>query len=107
MTSIAFHERDYSHLGILAVGHADGTVALYTWNAEDTPKGARAQWGFLKVRDLETEKNISASITCLNFIGLVGFLTCVFQLTRTFVSYRETLWVGDSSGKVVRWVLPD
>ncbi|KAN0082499.1 hypothetical protein V8E55_008294 [Tylopilus felleus] len=88
VTSIAFHERDYSHLGILAVGHADGTVALYTWNAEDTPKGARAQWGFLKVRDLETEKNISASITCLNFIG-------------------ETLWVGDSSGKVVRWVLPD
>ncbi|KAG8221472.1 hypothetical protein J3R82DRAFT_1685 [Butyriboletus roseoflavus] len=88
VTSIAFHERDYSHLGIIATGHADGSVALYTWNAEDTPKGARAQWSFLKVRDLEAEKNASASITSLNFIG-------------------EALWVGDSSGKVVRWVVPD
>lgn len=68
VTSIAFHERDYSHLGILATGHADGSVALYTWNAEDTPEGARAQWGFLKVRDLKAEKNDAASITSLNFI---------------------------------------
>ncbi|KAH0828735.1 hypothetical protein J3R83DRAFT_3154 [Lanmaoa asiatica] len=69
VTSIAFHERDCSHLGILATGHADGTVALYTWNAEDTPEGARARWGFLKLRDLEAEKNTSASITSLDFIG--------------------------------------
>lgn len=69
VTSIAFHERDYSHLGILATGHEDGSIALYTWNAEDTPKGVRAQWGFLKVRDLEAEKNASASITSLNFVG--------------------------------------
>lgn len=69
VTSIAFHERDYSPLGILAIGHADGTVVLYTWNAEDTPKGVRAQWGFLKVRDLEAEKNSSVSITSLDFIG--------------------------------------
>ncbi|KAI9573033.1 hypothetical protein HD554DRAFT_2058344 [Boletus coccyginus] len=88
VTSIAFHERDYSPLGILAIGHTDGTVMLYTWNAEDTPKGARAQWGFLKVRDLEAEKGSSVSITSLDFIG-------------------ETLWVGDSSGKVVRWGLLD
>ncbi|KAF8444038.1 hypothetical protein L210DRAFT_3445126 [Boletus edulis BED1] len=88
VTSITFHERDYSHLGILAIGRADGSIALYTWNAEDTPKGAKAQWGFLKVRDLEAEKNTSASITSLHFIG-------------------ETLWVGESSGKVARWFLPD
>ncbi|KAF8552795.1 hypothetical protein OG21DRAFT_1465137 [Imleria badia] len=69
VTSIAFHERDYSHLGILAIGHADGSVVLYTWNAEDTSEDARAQWGFLKVRDLEAEKNDSASITSLDFIG--------------------------------------
>ena len=31
VTFVAFHERDYSHLGILAVGHAGGFVALYTW----------------------------------------------------------------------------
>ncbi|KAF8547687.1 beach-domain-containing protein [Imleria badia] len=75
VTSIAFHERDYSHLGILAIGHADGSVSLYTWNAEDTPEDARAQWGFLKVRDLEAEKNDSASITSLDFIGRVLFST--------------------------------
>lgn len=69
MTAIAFHERDYSHLGILATGRADGSVTLYTWNAEDTPKGARAQWGFLKLRDLEAEGNASASVTSLDFFG--------------------------------------
>lgn len=69
VTSIAFHERDFSHLGILATGRTDGSVTLYTWNAEDTPKDAQAQWSFLKVRDLEAEKNTSASITSLNFIG--------------------------------------
>lgn len=109
VTSIAFHERDYAHLGILAIGHADGSVALYTWNAEDTPKGARAQWGLLKVRDLEAEKNTTASITSLDFIGLVIFIPFIPLLAETcaLVPFSETLWVGDSSGKVVRWVLPD
>lgn len=70
VTSLAFHERDYSHLGILATGHADGSVALYTWNAEDTPKGVRARWSFIKVRDLEAENNASVSdISSLDFIG--------------------------------------
>lgn len=71
MTSIAFHERDYSHLGILATGHADGSVSLYTWSAEDTPKGARARWSFVKVRELEAENSTSASISSLDFIGCV------------------------------------
>ncbi|KAG9311479.1 hypothetical protein JVU11DRAFT_8594 [Chiua virens] len=69
VTSIAFHERDFSHLGILATGHADGSIALYTWNAEDTPTGARAQWGFLKVRELEAAKDTSTSVSALHFIG--------------------------------------
>ncbi|KAF8550747.1 hypothetical protein OG21DRAFT_1419181, partial [Imleria badia] len=56
VTSIAFHERDYSHLGILAIGNADGSVAFYTWNAEGTPEDARAQWGFLKVLDIFQER---------------------------------------------------
>ncbi|KIJ16174.1 hypothetical protein PAXINDRAFT_57636, partial [Paxillus involutus ATCC 200175] len=34
VTSIAFHEREYSHLGIVATRHAGGSVALYTWNAD-------------------------------------------------------------------------
>jgi hypothetical protein len=69
VTSIAFHEREYSDLGILATGHADGSVALYTWNAHGTPKGSRAQWEFLKVTDLEADKSTSASATALKFVG--------------------------------------
>ncbi|KIJ62307.1 hypothetical protein HYDPIDRAFT_30564 [Hydnomerulius pinastri MD-312] len=89
VTSIAFHEREYSHLGILAAGHADGSVALYTWNADGTPKGCRAQWEFVKIRDLDAGKIASeVSATALKFVG-------------------ETLWVGDSSGKVFRWMAPD
>ncbi|KIK98641.1 hypothetical protein PAXRUDRAFT_661323 [Paxillus rubicundulus Ve08.2h10] len=88
VTSIAFHEREYSHLGILATGHADGSVALHTWNADGAPKDGRAQWEFLKVRNLEAGEYTSASATALKFVG-------------------ETLWVGDSSGKVFRWMVSE
>ncbi|KIJ16201.1 hypothetical protein PAXINDRAFT_76049 [Paxillus involutus ATCC 200175] len=69
VTSIAFHEREYSHLGIVATGHADGSVALHTWNADGAPKDGRAQWEFLKVRDLEAGENMSACATALKFVG--------------------------------------
>ncbi|KAI6121096.1 hypothetical protein F5141DRAFT_1210770 [Pisolithus sp. B1] len=44
VSSIAFHEREYSQLGILAVGDGQGSVTLYTWNADGTPEGTKAQW---------------------------------------------------------------
>ncbi|KAH7890525.1 hypothetical protein F5I97DRAFT_1922982 [Phlebopus sp. FC_14] len=84
ITSLAFHEREYSHLGVLAAGCADGSVQLYTWNADGTPPGCKAQWEFVKIRTLEPEPSNSASITALRFVG-------------------EILWVGDSSGTLSRW----
>ncbi|KAL4077210.1 hypothetical protein V8B97DRAFT_1866535 [Scleroderma yunnanense] len=86
ISSIAFHEREYSQLGILAVGTMDGSVTLYSWNADGAPTGSKAQWEFVKVRDLPRDS--SAAITALRFIG-------------------EILWVGDGSGKVFRWVIPE
>ncbi|KAG6332154.1 hypothetical protein ID866_6935 [Astraeus odoratus] len=92
ITSLAFHEREYSDLGILAVGDVDGLVVLYTWNADGTPSGRKAQWEFVKVRDLPADPGSHAAVTALTFVGYVS---------------QETLWVGDASGKVVRWILPE
>ncbi|KIK26284.1 hypothetical protein PISMIDRAFT_271223 [Pisolithus microcarpus 441] len=88
VSSIAFHEREYSQLGILAVGDGQGSVTLYTWNADGTPEGTKAQWEFVKVRCLSAELDSSAAVTALKFSG-------------------ETLWVGNASGNVFRWAIPD
>ncbi|KAI6008605.1 hypothetical protein EDC04DRAFT_2871453 [Pisolithus marmoratus] len=88
VSSIAFHEREYSQLGILAVGDVQGSVTLYTWNADGTPEGTKAQWEFVKVRRLLPNVDPSAVVTALQFSG-------------------EALWVGDASGHVFRWAIPD
>ncbi|KAI5981655.1 BEACH domain-containing protein, partial [Pisolithus marmoratus] len=86
VSSIAFHEREYSQLGILAVGDGKGSVVLYTWNADGTPEGTKAQWEFVEVRRL---------------LPNVDHL----QPSRLFNSLA--LWVGDASGNVFRWAIPD
>lgn len=73
ISSIAFHERDYSQLGILAVGNTNGSITLYSWNADGTPTGSKAQWEFVKVRDLLGDPGSSAAITALKFVGWVLF----------------------------------
>jgi hypothetical protein len=73
ITSLAFHEREYSHLGILATGHSDGSITIWTWNADGTPAGMQAQWEFVEVRRMESGKGASdvtlGSVTALKFIG--------------------------------------
>ncbi|KAH9975416.1 beach-domain-containing protein [Lactifluus volemus] len=86
ITSLAFHERDYSRLGILATGSPDGKITLRTWNTDRTPKGERALWEFVTLRVLKAEK--SSAITALKFVG-------------------ERLYHGDSDGQVFSWDLPD
>ncbi|KAI6157101.1 hypothetical protein BKA82DRAFT_965252 [Pisolithus tinctorius] len=88
VSSIAFHEREYSSLGILAVGNRQGSVTLYTWNADGTPQGKKAQWEFVEVRRLSPDPGSSTAVSALKFSG-------------------ETLWVGDASGSVFRWAIPD
>jgi len=75
ITSLTFHEREYSHLDILATGHNDGSVTLWTWNADGTPAGMQAQWEFVEVRRIDSGEGASeaalGSVTALKFIGSV------------------------------------
>ncbi|KAF8635320.1 hypothetical protein AX17_003946 [Amanita inopinata Kibby_2008] len=91
--SMAFHERDYSQLGILATGGSDGTITLRTWTADGTPEGEKAQWEFvtvrtMKVRTLAKGAGKPSAVTSLRFLG-------------------ESLIHGEESGKSFVWNLPD
>ncbi|KAH9965265.1 beach-domain-containing protein [Russula dissimulans] len=86
ITSLAFHEREYSRLGVLATGSPDGKITLRTWNTDSTPEGEAAQWEFVTLRVLKAEK--PSIITALRFVG-------------------ERLYHGDSDGQVYSWDLPD
>ncbi|KDQ53971.1 hypothetical protein JAAARDRAFT_61057 [Jaapia argillacea MUCL 33604] len=95
ITCLAFHEREYSHLGVLATGGPDGTITLRTWNADGTPEGQRAQWEFvtmrfLKLREYEDEDRSprAPSVTALKFVG-------------------ECLYHGEDTGRVYSWDLPE
>lgn len=76
ITALAFHEREYSHLGILATGGPDGTINLRTWTADGTPEGEKAQWEFVTVRTMKVRavgRGVSRppSVTALKFLGSV------------------------------------
>jgi hypothetical protein len=75
ITSLTFHEREYSHLDILATGHNDGSITLWTWNADGTLAGMQAQWEFVEVRRMHSGEGASGvalgSVTALKFIGCV------------------------------------
>ncbi|KAF9531325.1 hypothetical protein CPB83DRAFT_848844 [Crepidotus variabilis] len=92
ITSLAFHEREYSHLGILATGGPDGNITLRTWTADGTEEGKKAQWEFLQVRVMKVKLVHGATrppaVTALRFVG-------------------ETLYHGEETGKAYTWTLPD
>ncbi|KAH7926600.1 beach-domain-containing protein [Leucogyrophana mollusca] len=91
ITSLAFHEREYSHLELLATGNVDGSITLWTWNADGTPKGCKAQWEFVEVRRLAPallgSTNAAPAITALRFNG-------------------ETLIAGGATGETHLWSIP-
>lgn len=72
ITSLAFHEREYSRLGVLATGSPDGKITLRTWNADNTPKEETARWEFVTMRVLKAEK--PSAITALRFVGYVEMM---------------------------------
>ncbi|KAF4607270.1 hypothetical protein EYR38_001331 [Pleurotus pulmonarius] len=92
ITSMAFHEREYSHLGILAIGCSDGAISLLTWTADGTPEGEKAQWEFLTIRTMKVRMSGRANrlpaVTALKFVG-------------------ESLAHGEETGKSFMWSLPD
>ncbi|KAF8327734.1 beach-domain-containing protein [Cantharellus anzutake] len=93
ITSLAFHERETSLVGILAAGSADGSISLRTWNPNDTPLEEKAKWKFSTVRNLKMRKEPGLgmwlpTVTALKFVG-------------------EILYSGDESGRMFNWTLPD
>lgn len=74
ITALAFHEREYSHLGVLATGGPDGSITLRTWTTDGTPEGENAQWEFvtiriMKVRAVGRGVTRPPSVTALKFLG--------------------------------------
>lgn len=69
---MAFLEREYSHLGVLATGGPDGTITLRTWTADGTPEGEKAIWEFLTIRTVKVRmvgQGRPPAITALKFLG--------------------------------------
>jgi hypothetical protein len=73
--SMAFHEREYSHVGVIATGSPEGVITLRTWNTDRTPEGEKAQWEFVTLRSMKVRSYASecngraAAVTALKFIG--------------------------------------
>ncbi|OBZ78370.1 Beige 1 [Grifola frondosa] len=93
ISSMAFLERDYSHVGLLATGAPDGTITLRTWNADNTPEGEKAKWEFhtLTTLKVKSDRHSRGSIPCVTALKFVG----------------ESLYHGEDTGKVYNWELPD
>ncbi|KIJ42154.1 hypothetical protein M422DRAFT_209006 [Sphaerobolus stellatus SS14] len=89
--SLAFHEREWSYSGVLATGTAGGSIALRTWNADDTPAGQKARWQFQTLRTLKCrslDDGTNPAVTALRFVG-------------------ECLYFGQNDGKVYSWEFPE
>ncbi|KAI0360774.1 beach-domain-containing protein [Trametes cingulata] len=93
ITSLAFLERDYSHLDVMATGGPDGVISLRTWNTNSTPEGEKAKWEFttLKTLKVKTEGHFRSSTPCVTALKFVG----------------ESLYHGEDTGKLYGWELPD
>ncbi|KAJ6588193.1 beach-domain-containing protein [Mycena capillaripes] len=90
ITALAFHEREYSHLGVLATGGSDGTITLRTWTTDGTPEGEAAVWEFLTIRTMKVRAVVDRppAVSALKFYG-------------------EDLYHGEETGKTFLWTLPE
>ncbi|KAJ7639738.1 beach-domain-containing protein [Mycena polygramma] len=90
ITALAFHEREFSHLGVLATGGSDGTITLRTWTTDGTPEGEAAVWEFLTIRTMKVRAVVDRppAVSALKFYG-------------------EDLYHGEETGKSFLWALPE
>lgn len=70
---LAFHEREWTPIPVLATGGSDGSITLRTWNAKSTPQGAKAVWEFVTLHTYRCREDIAVvpSIESLKFSGQV------------------------------------
>lgn len=104
VTSLAFHEREYSRLGVLATGGSDGTITLRTWTTDGTPKGEKAQWEFVTMRVLKARE---FDRTKGNGLSAVGSAMGRMPKVTAVKFIGESLCHGEDSGKAFLWTLPD
>lgn len=74
ISSLAFHEREYSKLGVLATGTSNGSITLRSWTAADTPAHAKAEWRFKTLRVMKCREGRDgqmSKVTALQFVGWV------------------------------------
>jgi len=74
ITAMAFHEREYSPLGVLATGGPDGSITLRTWTADGTPENEKAKWEFLTIRTMKVRisgPGRPPAVTAMTFLGCV------------------------------------
>lgn len=100
VTCLAFHEREYSKLGVLATGSSDGTITLWTWTTDGTPKGEKAKWEFVTMRVLKARECERAKGTISSGMGRIPKVTAL-----KFIG--ESLCHGEDSGKAFMWTLPE
>ncbi|KAJ3575407.1 hypothetical protein NP233_g1115 [Leucocoprinus birnbaumii] len=98
VTSLAFHEREYSHQGILGTGATDGTITLWTWKhqgsevkPDDTLPQVQPRWKLAEVRRLKARSLVNGRPPCITALRFSG----------------EKLFHGEETGKCFSWVLPD
>ncbi|KXN83156.1 hypothetical protein AN958_01769 [Leucoagaricus sp. SymC.cos] len=82
VTSLAFHEREYSKMGILGMGAPDGTITLWTWKHRDIEGGGdlakdaseleRQRWAFAEVRRLKARNLSNGRPPCITAIRFSG-----------------------------------
>lgn len=79
ITSLAFHEREYAKLPVIATGSPDGTISLRTWNTDNTPEGEKAVWEFVTLKKMKVKgadgssqpRGLAPCVTALRFVGCV------------------------------------
>ncbi|KAF7293071.1 hypothetical protein MIND_01206500 [Mycena indigotica] len=96
VTALAFHEREYSHMGVIATGGSDGSITFRTWTTDGTPEGEKAVWEFLTMRTMKIRGPPSQNGTPERPPAV-----------RALKFYGEDLYHGEETGKTFAWTLPE
>ncbi len=67
---LAFHERDYSRRGVLALGGDEGMTTLKTWAPKKEPTSPDAEkFQFVTLRTLQSRDKNAGRIGAVKFVG--------------------------------------
>ncbi|KAF7319608.1 hypothetical protein HMN09_00301200 [Mycena chlorophos] len=109
VTALAFHEREYSHLGVVATGGSDGSITFWTWTADGTPEGEKAVWEFLMMRTMKVRTPVAASASASSTnLNVPTILLAERPPPVSVLKFSgEDLYHGEETGKTFAWTLPE